>query len=146
MMMWRCEDGVRSKVSVCATIEKCMCSAAVAHIVDLYLGKHNIKHREGTYKNACWCLLRQISNAWMTSGHILEQWWLTSNVVILKILNNCCIDHLYCIRLMEMDQNKILKHLTRLAMREMEKIEGFLDIKFGFRTRKTTYQAINKIK
>ena len=59
-----------------------------------------------------------------------------------KKLNNCWIDHLRCIRLMEAKLNHILKHLAWVTMREMEKIEGISDMQLGFRTRRTTYQAI----
>ena len=90
-------------------------------------------------------LIRQISNAYMKSGHILERWRLASDVMIPKKLNNCRIDSLRCIRLMEADLNQILKYIARVSMREMEKTGRFSDMHFGFWAKRTTYQAIMNI-
>ena len=45
--------------------------------------------------------------------------------MIPKKLNNCRIDSLRYIRLMEADLNQILKHIARVSMREMEKTGSF---------------------
>ena len=76
-------------------------------------------------------LIGQISNACMKSGHILERWCFSSDVMIPKKLNNCLIDSLRCICLMEADLNQILKHIARVSMREMEKMGGDSDMQFG---------------
>ena len=81
----------------------------------------------------------------MTRGYILDQWCLASDVMLPKKLNNCRINSLQCIHLMEADLNQILKHIARVTMREMERIESFSDMQFGFRTRRTTYQAVMSI-
>ena len=41
--------------------------------------------------------------------------------------------------------NQILKYIARVMMREMERSKSFSDIQFGFRTKKTSYQAIMSI-
>ena len=90
-------------------------------------------------------VIMQISNACMTSGYILDRWRLVSDVMLPKKLNNCRIDSLRYIRLMEADLNQILKHIARVAIHEMERTKSISDMQFGFRTRRATYQAIMSI-
>ena len=90
-------------------------------------------------------VIRQISNACMSSGYILDQWRLASDVMLPKKQNNFHINSFRCIRLMEADLNQILKHIARVAIHEMERTKSISDMQFGFRTRRATYQAIMSI-
>ena len=90
-------------------------------------------------------VIRQISNSCMVSEYIFEPWHLASDVMIPKKINNCCIDSLRCICLMEADLNQILKHIAQVSMREMEKTDSLSDMQFGFWAKRTTYQAVMSI-
>ena len=76
---------------------------------------------------------------------VVELWHLALDVMLPKKLNNCRIDSLRCILLMEADLNQEFKHIARVGMQEMERTDGFLDMQFGLQARRTTYQAIMSI-
>ena len=83
-----------------------------------------------------------IGEATTQTGIMMEHWKEASDIMLQKKVAVNNIEKLRCTCLLEGDKNFALKHVARTAMREYEKNEGgFSEMQYGYRKRKTTYQA-----